>query len=900
MEPADVVLLERWIGRRDAEAFQALVKRYSAMVFSACRRVLGDAARAEDVTQECFLKLAMGDARPGPFLGPWLHRVATRRCLDTLRTERRRRAREARYVAEGPQAVEVRWELLEPLIDEALAELPERYRVPVTLHFLEGLSHEEVARRLDTPRRTVSYRIGQGLERMGTRLRSRGVNVASGVLIAQMGKMPVEAPPVELAARLSKMALARAARVLPHAHWLGVSPMTYGVGALVALAVAVTGWVGVARTFAVEEKAAAPRATALALTPAAQTPKPDRKAAGVSESVTPVGPAANAAPEETAVASVAPAAEDTPEPCAIAGSVVDESRQPIPNAAVLVLRADHGAVVNSGTPALPTRTDAQGLFRITDIPSKMTFLLVAGAEGFDSPSVTSYLLEPGKTLEDQCIVLARGVTLSGRVLGRDGLPVANALVMRGSFQSDTYSGGGGNVCALTDEKGLFQLGYPRDGTAVLQVMTQAWGNAIFEVAVQPGAMVELRMPASAQVAGRVTHPDGSSANGLRVVFRAMSGDGTNIAHFEAHTLIEGLYQISSLPPDLAYEAVVVDESSEALSSRVALGVLTAGSSTKHDFRLEAPAIVRGTVTGEQTGRPQTGARIGWIRDKESNNRAAETGENGGYELQIFLPGTYWIYPIPASGEWGEDNAQTYGRSVTLTLGAEQTVDFRLPDAFSLGVRVVDGQGRPVENALVEAASSSAPGHVTSLIGGQTDASGRYRYTRFRAGCEGWLRAYVPAHGGTNKGPDVETLRVVGEPGVDYPEETVVLYGSSGLNGTAVGPDGQQLANCLISLRLSGPGIVIDGARAGEFYTNRDVQADGSGAFTLDEGVPATSLSLTALTQGEDGRVYRCDVAPVDCPAGQDVNLGRLTFQVDPDAKREVVSGGAWFVNTNGE
>jgi hypothetical protein len=58
MSTADHTLLDRWNRTRDADAFAELVTRYAGLVYGTCRRVLRDEREAEDVSQECFVKLA--------------------------------------------------------------------------------------------------------------------------------------------------------------------------------------------------------------------------------------------------------------------------------------------------------------------------------------------------------------------------------------------------------------------------------------------------------------------------------------------------------------------------------------------------------------------------------------------------------------------------------------------------------------------------------------------------------------------------------------------------------------------------------------------------------------------------------------------------------------------------
>ena len=97
MNKVDQELLLRWTEQRNAEAFHQLTARYSGMVFATCARIVGNAADAEEVAQECFEKLSLVGKSPGGYLGPWLHRVATNRSLQFIRGENRRRAREISY-----------------------------------------------------------------------------------------------------------------------------------------------------------------------------------------------------------------------------------------------------------------------------------------------------------------------------------------------------------------------------------------------------------------------------------------------------------------------------------------------------------------------------------------------------------------------------------------------------------------------------------------------------------------------------------------------------------------------------------------------------------------------------------------------------------------------------------
>src|SRR5262249_22169217 len=136
----------------DEGAFEALVTRHGPMVRGVCRRLLYEPRNVEDAFQATFLVLLRkaGSLRDGELLGPWLHGVAYRVAARIRARVARRPGEESRGAR--PEAVESACDLerteLRTLIDEEIRRLPEKYRRPVVLCYLEGRTHEEAARRL--------------------------------------------------------------------------------------------------------------------------------------------------------------------------------------------------------------------------------------------------------------------------------------------------------------------------------------------------------------------------------------------------------------------------------------------------------------------------------------------------------------------------------------------------------------------------------------------------------------------------------------------------------------------------------------------------------------------------------------------------------------------------------
>jgi RNA polymerase sigma factor (sigma-70 family) len=179
----DGQLLKDFLARRDEAAFTALVRRHGPMVLAVCRRVLGNAADADDAFQATFIVLVRkaGSLTSRSFLGDWLHGVARHAALDATRAAARRRTKEQVMARPEMQADEVRNDWL-PLLDQELSRLPEKYRLAIVLCDLEGKTRHEAAAQLGWPEGTVAGRLARARDLLAKRL-LRGGQVSSGVLL---------------------------------------------------------------------------------------------------------------------------------------------------------------------------------------------------------------------------------------------------------------------------------------------------------------------------------------------------------------------------------------------------------------------------------------------------------------------------------------------------------------------------------------------------------------------------------------------------------------------------------------------------------------------------------------------------------------------------------------------
>jgi RNA polymerase sigma factor (sigma-70 family) len=252
------------------------------MVWGVCRRVLRNHHDAEDAFQASFLVLVRkaGAIASPQLLANWLYGVAHQTALKARATAARRGARE-RQVTQMPEPAATEqdvWRDLQPVLDQELSRLPDKYRVAIVLCDLEGRTRKEVAGQLRVPEGTLAARLSRGRAMLAKRLARHGPAVSGGALGVMLAKKvaPAGVPTSLVSSTIKAVTLSAAGEAAVGLFSARVAALTEGVlrtmllaklkiavAALVLLGVLGVGVCGLTRvTLAADTPAAAAQAAA--------------------------------------------------------------------------------------------------------------------------------------------------------------------------------------------------------------------------------------------------------------------------------------------------------------------------------------------------------------------------------------------------------------------------------------------------------------------------------------------------------------------------------------------------------------------------------------------------------------------------------------------------------------
>jgi RNA polymerase sigma factor (sigma-70 family) len=203
-------LLACFIERRDEAAAAALVRRHGPMVWGVCRRTLCNPHDAEDAFQATFLVLVRKatSIAPREMVGNWLYGVARQTALKAkaIRARRQTRERQLMDLPESRVSQDEHWHDLQPVLDQELSRLPDKYRVAIVLCYLEGKTRKEAARQLGVPDGTLAARLARARAMLAKRLARRGLTVTCGALAVALSRSAAARAPISVVSSTIKVA----------------------------------------------------------------------------------------------------------------------------------------------------------------------------------------------------------------------------------------------------------------------------------------------------------------------------------------------------------------------------------------------------------------------------------------------------------------------------------------------------------------------------------------------------------------------------------------------------------------------------------------------------------------------------------------------------------------------
>ena len=855
METHDLALLERWRRDRDAEAFRELVSRHAGMVYATCRRILGNATDAEDITQDCFVQLAQRPARPKLSVGGWLHALATHRALDKIRAESRRRAREKSFGA--PPEADSQNRLLEH-VDEALAELDEAQRTLLVLHFFEGRNHDDIARDHGVSRSTITRKIARGVEEVRTRLRAKGVAIPLGGLGLALAEMKAEAVPPTSAIVLGKIAIAGAG--VPVAATMGVGTLAAKIAAVAAIVL-----LGAGGLFAVSramKSTSASTSVTLSESVASRVGASVMEEAGRIEDEKSTDTIEEPVGDTLGASTVIPAAQPADVSAGgalIEGVVLDLRGAPVSNA-----RVDCYGGGRDFPGSTQIFTDENGRFNYKDVPPVDLLQIYAST---DNPRRRSNQQDVQKIAAGERYDLAltlHEAHVAGRVVDAAGRPVGEAEVMAQPVKQVFH----GIPTDRTDAAGQFTIAGLAEGEYVLKTNWAGgrtpWSNDGIHVTLGPdevreGIKLVLAPEEGLTIAGRVTNERAEGIYDVHVNAHMPEPPYTSQwartdaeGYFMVGGLSEGTYMLQVSHPDYGnrYERDVV-----------------AGSDAVH-VAMEPCGAIDGVVVDAATGTPIFHFELFESTPLSDVHHNMVTQEfrtvddvRGRFTLAKVGPGET---PVRVRAKGYAESTQR----VDVPAGGVAEAVIQLQRSRALHGEVRDAQGVPIAGATVFA--GKLPQELDRATAGsvRTDEDGRFVLNELDPN-EGLITCYHPRYAPAYSAvpPDHDSVEITLEPGIRV-RGTVTVHGEPA-----------PFAYVLVFYR--------DWADS-----PRSQRVDENGLFEI-ASLPRSGGLLDVHVQGVNGAADRELTKPFEADASVDV----VTMDIDVPTGTGVVQG---TVYENGE
>jgi RNA polymerase sigma factor (sigma-70 family) len=893
----DADLLGRVAIDRDEDAFETIVRRHGSAVRAACRRVLGPTPDADDAFQATFVVFwrEATRVRKSGSVGAWLYGTAHRiACQARIAAARRRRLEQHAAAATpiGMEPTDPSWREACGVLHEELDRLPDRFRLPLVLCYLESKSRDEAAAQLGWSVGSVKGRLERGRDRLRRRLMRRGIDLSAGLLAALASEGRAGVPTALIRATVESAGGVPSAAVAALVHGAGVVTHAKLVVVAVVLSMLVAGagveyWTG----HAPADKPAQ-----------VDAPKPQAPAAPAEETIT------------------------------ASGRVLDPDGKPVAGARLYTFRARAGKPPTDENIEAVARglSDVDGRFRFDASKAELgttaagePMPVLAAADGLGINWVPC-----GKPGDELVLRLVKDQPITGRILDTEGRPVADAQVRVFTLYAsqdesldgfltgwkatskeaiwrhlDKRTNGPPQVVKVsrTDREGRFRIsgaGINRllelrvQGQNVAQssvfVVTrtgfdpkpfnQAAASSMLMAPRGPGDLIQLYGPTFDYVAtpgkkmsGIVHDAAGKPVAGARVMaIRAMN----NVV--STSTDADGRFSLAGIPKQPLHGLHVMPEKNSPLLSRSVEVPDTNGlTPVTADILLARGIIVTGQVIDKQTGKGvQSGIRFAPLPENQFFGKPgydsykherlmSTTDADGRYRLTI-IPGAgvvmaqaqtgglldgQYVNPYMLAAFDDEDRKHVKVSAEGSFSGADNSYETltcehavkRLDlaeDAGPVTLNLYVHRGRTGKLTIQDAEGQPLPG---AIVAGVTLYS-PYTYTLKSAECPVYAldpkkpRAVVIYHAERKLGGHVVM-------GGDEAEPMVAKLQPLGtVTGRILDADGQPIAGATVAAQFSS-----DSANSLEIFLRQQrppVRTDAAGRFRLDGIVPGQKLRLS--------------------------------------------------------
>ena len=729
----------RRVLRGNSDAFRVLVDRYGGMVYGIACAHVRNAADAEDVCQETFIRLYQWLDRLSSerSIGAWLVQVARSVAIDWLRKQGREMPRLIEGLAEAPSLPNPARDELHRAVWEQMATLGCEQREILVLYYFRSKRRREIARLLGISPYAASKRLERARDELGRRLvdslgdhwatqkrdASRANRVMAAIAISPVAWKPSAALAIGGAAIVGASATKAVTGIALSA--ILIAALVYG------------GWRYMSRPYATKEISAASTFEFEPTAPKAQSSTESR------------APGAGGTRQETATSNALEkkVASAIPPGLRVHGLLITEDRHPVPGATVTI---DNYPDVEMSRRAREAGADdpevkevefsavsnQQGRFDFESVPyvskrGMFDFRLWSRHGGL---SVCERLDLTPASCERYCeLVMMPEGSLTGLVTDMQGVPINGAFVLIRGVQGRKDINALSTTRAYTDKDGRFTFEFSPPGSYRMEIDADGFSplQTPWVTAGDPNLVFQLEIGNT--ISGRVVEAaTGKALPHVGVFARERVAPNAGYRYAHAETNESGQFTIAGFDSGTYFLSVTRTDKNDvpyALQEPVSVTLQPGQPVTDVELRAILGASVSGHVIEAATGRPLQ--RRVWVTAQtpegieREQERRAKVEKDGSYTIYGFPPGKFVLRAI--------DMERTYPiveKALTISGTTPISgVDFSLakPDKNSgndksLTGKVIDEAGAPVEGASVVAVPSDNRGAEGSAL---TDTEGEF-------------------------------------------------------------------------------------------------------------------------------------------------------------------------------